>query len=372
MKFTILRDDIHAALQAVASVVPQRSTIAMTQNILISAENQRISLMATDLEITIHSWAGGEIEQEGRLAVPGKLLSDIIRELPNVNITFESDENFRLQFHSEFGEYKVAGEDPSNFPQMPQIEEFRSVHLNNDVLRKLIENTIFSTSRDELRPALTGVYFELEGQAIRTVATDGHRLAMYRCQLPDAPETEARAIISTRALQFVLRNLDGEGLTEMKLGEKHAMFQFGTTELFARLIDEAFVDYQRVIPAETNFKLEVETSRFFSSAKRVSLFSNPITAQIILRLYASSMQLLAEDVDYGGQAKEQIPCEFNGEEFIIGFNSSYLQEVLRHIDAEKVVLEFIRPDYAVLAKPVDSPEEEEQLMLLMPVRLDQV
>ncbi len=370
MKFSIQRDEIYEAIQKVANVIPQRSTIAITQNILFIAEDGQLQLIATDLEITIASNVRAEIEEEGRIALPGRLIHDIVRELPNVELTFESGANNRLKLRSSFGEYKVGGENPDEFPKRPQLEAIKEIVLPNDVLKRLVEKTIFACSSDELRPALTGVFFEIGDKQIRAVATDGHRLGMLTYEDTALPEDAINAIISTRALNFVLRSLEGQGLTALTLGGRHARFHMENTQLYARLIEENYVDYNRVIPSESNFSLTLNASDFLASVKRVSLFSNPITAKVVLNINPDHIQVQAEDMDCGGEATEEIPCEFTGESFSIGFNSRYLQNVLRHVDAEEVVLRLLRPDYAVLLAPGTSPENETQLMLLMPIRLD--
>lgn len=370
MKFSIQRNEIYEALQKVVSVLPARSTIPMTQNVLFVAEGDQLELMATDLEITIISNVKAAIEKEGSVAIPGRLIHDIIRELPNVSLNFDTDGKFRTTLSSEFGQYKVGGENPAEFPRRPDILDGREIVLPNGVLKRLVEKTIFATSADELRPALTGVFFELGGHRIRTVATDGHRLSMLSYVDEALPETDLNAIISTKALNFVLRSLDGEGLTSILLGEKHAQFHMENTLLYARLIEENYVDYTRVIPTETNFRMTIDTNDFLSSVKRVSLFSSPVTAQVILNIKKSFLTIHAEDVDYGGEAREEIPCEFSGEEFVIGFNSRYLQNILRHIDSQLLNVELIRPENAILLLPEDKPENEDQLMLLMPIRLE--
>ena len=372
MKFNILRDEFYEALQRVVSVIPQRSTITMTQNILFSARGNTLELTTTDLEITMISSVTADVETEGSLAVPGRLIHDIVRELPNVSLTFESESNFRSQLRSEFGQYKIGGENPAEFPQQPAINTVQEITLPNDVLKRLIEKTIFACSRDELRPALTGVFFEVGDNRIQTVATDGHRLAMIDYENDALPGDEYKAIISTRALNFVLRSMTPEGVTVLTFGDKHARIYMDSTQLYARLIEEAYVDYNRVIPAETNYEMKIDTSSFLSSVKRVSLFSNPINAQVVLNLESDRVQIHAEDMDYGGEAREEISCEYNGEPFTIGFNSRYLQDMLRHVDAPQVVLHLVRPDFAVIAKPGDIPDHESQLMLLMPIRLENV
>jgi DNA polymerase-3 subunit beta len=317
------------------------------------------------------SWAPASITEEGSIAIPGRLLHDIVRELPNIELQFESDDQFRMKLTSDFGRYKISGVNPIEFPQRPELgEDIQEIILENDIFKKLIDNTIFACSGDELRAALTGVFFNITQDKIETVATDGHRLAKMSYQGEKPTQKEIIAIIPTRSLNFVLRNLDGEGSSTIHFGKRHALFELADTQLYARLIEETFVDYERVIPKETPFEMLIDSDEFYSSVKRVSLFSNPLTSQVVLNISPKHVEIHAEDIDYGGEAQERISCEFNREELRIAFNSRYLQDILRHVSTEKLKLRFVRADYAVLAHPVDMPEQEEQLMLLMPVRLE--
>jgi DNA polymerase-3 subunit beta len=371
MKFSIMRDEIFNALQRVVNVIPQRSTFMMTQNVLMFTEDNLLKLVGTDLEITLMSWAPASITEEGSIALPGRLLHDIVRELPNIELHFEADEQFRMKVTSDFGRYKISGVNPVEFPQRPELgEDVQQIVLKNELFRKLIENTIFACSADELRAALTGVFFNITNDQIEAVATDGHRLAKMTYKGGELPQKNIMAIVPTRSLNFVLRNLDGEGSSTIHFGKKHALFELEDSQLYARLIEETFVDYDRVIPKETPFEMLINSDEFYSSVKRVSLFSNPLTSQVVLNITPQHVELHAEDIDYGGEAQERISCEFNRDEFRIAFNSRYLQDILRHVSTEKLQLRFVRPDYAVLANPVETPEGEEQLMLLMPVRLE--
>jgi DNA polymerase-3 subunit beta len=371
MKFSVMRDEIFSALQRVVNVIPQRSTFMMTQNIMLFTEDNLLKMVGTDLEITLMSWAPASITEEGSIAVPGRLLHDIVRELPNLELHFEADEQFRMKLTSDFGRYKISGVNPIEFPQRPELgEDVQEIALENKIFKRLIDNTIFACSTDELRAALTGVFFNIAAGKFETVATDGHRLAKMSYKKGTKSTKDIMAIIPTRSLNFVLRNLDGEGSSTIHFGKKHALFELADTQLFARLIEETFVDYDRVIPKETPFEMIIDSNEFYSSVKRVSLFSNPLTSQVILNISPKHVELHAEDIDYGGEAQERIACEFNNESLKIAFNSRYLQDILRHISTEKLMLRFVRADYAVLANPVDMPKEEEQLMLLMPVRLE--
>lgn len=371
MKFSVMRDELYNALQKVVNVIPQRSTFMMTQNVLLFTEDNLLKIVGTDLEITLMSWAPASIMEEGAIAIPGRLIHDIVRELPNIELQFESDEQFRMKVTSDFGRYKISGVNPVEYPQRPELgEDIREIKLENKIFKKLLENTIFACSTDELRAALTGVFFNIGAGKIETIATDGHRLAKMSYQKKSIAKKEVMAIIPTRSLNFVLRNLDGDGSSTIHFGKKHALFELAETQLFARLIEETFVDYERVIPGETPFEMQVDTEEFYASVKRVSLFSNPLTSQVILQISPKHIELHAEDIDYGGEAQERIPCEFNGNDLKIAFNSRYLQDILRHVDSQNLRLRFVRADYAVLADPVEIPKDEEQLMLLMPVRLE--
>lgn len=371
MKFSVMRDEIFNALQRVVNVIPQRSTFMMTQNILLFIEDNLLKLIGTDLEITLMSWAPASITEEGSIAVPGRLLHDIVRELPNLELHFESDEQYRMKLTSDFGRYKISGVNPIEFPQRPELgEDVQEIVLENNVFKKLIDNTIFACSTDELRAALTGVFFNISSGEIEAVATDGHRLARMSYKNKSIPEKNIMAIVPTRSLNFVLRNLDGEGSSTIHFGKKHALFELSDTQLFARLIEETFVDFERVIPKETPFEMLIDAEDFYSSVKRVSLFSNPLTSQVILNISPKHVEIHAEDIDYGGEAQERIACEFNRDGLRIAFNSRYLQDILRHVSTDKLQLRFVRPDYAVLAIPMDMPKDEDQLMLLMPVRLE--
>jgi len=346
MKFSVMRDEIFNALQRVVNVIPQRSTFMMTQNILLFIEDNLLKLIGTDLEITLMSWAPASITEEGSIAIPGRLLHDIVRELPNLELHFEADEQYRMKLTSDFGRYKISGVNPIEFPQRPELgEDVQEIVLENKIFKKLIDNTIFACSTDELRAALTGVFFNISSGEIEAVATDGHRLARMSYKNKSIPEKNIMAIVPTRSLNFVLRNLDGEGSSTIHFGKKHALFELSDTQLFARLIEETFVDFERVI-------------------------SNPLTSQVILNISPKHVELHAEDIDYGGEAQERIACEFNRDGLRIAFNSRYLQDILRHVSTDKLQLRFVRPDYAVLAIPMDMPKDEDQLMLLMPVRLE--
>ncbi len=369
MKFSIQRNNLLDALQKIIPVVPPRSTVAITMNILLEAEGDELILSATDLEITLSARVKANVIENGKLAVPGKLFHEVIRELPDTEIYFEGMPNFRLLMSTDFGEYKLAGEDPERFPRKPTLEAGVELALPNDVFRTLIERTIFAASTDDLRPALTGVYFEIQQGTVRAVATDGHSLSFMEATNVPYEGEPLEAIFSRQGLNVILRNLAPEGNCSIVLGQQHAYLKFDESEMYLRLIDGKFIDYNRVIPKETKFEALMDTEQFASAVKRVALFTHPLSLQVVLEIKRDSMEIRAEDIEIGGAARERIPCEFTGEDFIIGFNAKFLQDAIKHITSAQTVLKVNETSTPAIFQPAEIEEGYNQLILIMPVRL---
>ncbi len=369
MKFSIQRSDLLDTLQKIIPVVPSRNPVAITMNILLEADGEELVLSATDLEITLSARVAANVIEPGKLAVPGKLFHEVIRELPNTEVYFEGLDNFRLLMSTDFGEYKLAGEDPERFPRKPTLESGKELAIPNDVFRTLIERTIFAASTDDLRPALTGVFFEIESGSIRAVATDGHSLSFMEATNVPYEGEPVEAIFSRQGLNVILRNLAPEGNCQMVIGQQHAYLKFDDAEMYLRLIDGKFIDYNRVIPKETRFEALVDTEQFAAAVRRVSLFTHPLSLQVILELKPDSLEIRAEDIEIGGAAREKIPCEFTGDDFIIGFNSKFLQDAIKHIQSTQTIIKLNETSSPALFQPAEIEEGYQQLILIMPVRL---
>jgi len=371
MNFRINRDSFFKSLQKIINVIPSKSTVDILYNVLISAKENKLSITATDLEITQITWTDCEILEEGEITVPGKLLLDIIRELPAIDLEFTSDQNFKVLIKSELGEYRLSGESKKEFPSSPQIDNNLSVELESTDLKEMIEKTIFACSTDHFRPALTGVLCQFFDNEYRMISTDGHRLVKIVNNKFDNNGITRDVIIPTKALNFVARNLPDKGQQKISLSENHILFDLPNTKIYSRIIKEPYPDYDRVIPSQFTKELNIDRMEFISSVKRVSLFSNPITSQIKIQLENNMMQVFAQDIDFGGEANEHISCKYTDDLLTIAYNANYLIDLLRHLSSEKIRITLNDSDGPALIYSDENYDENLNLvMLIMPVRLN--
>lgn len=370
MLFTVPRESFYKAIQKVINVIPTKTTVDILYNVLIIAEDKSLKIIATDLEITQISWTAAEIETGGAITVPGKLLLDIIREMPDIPLTFSVDDNLKIFIKSTLGEYKLSGQNRVDYPSIPLVESDQKIQLINKKFKRMIEKTLFACSTDNLRPALTGVFCQIFENEYRMVATDGHRLVKIINKHFSSPNFTRELIIPTKALHFVARNLPEEGEQSIVFSENHVLFELPDTKIYSRIIKEPYPDYERVIPSDYEKEMRIEKHEFISSVKRVSLFSNPITNQVRLNLGENEIGIFAQDIDFGGEANEHIKCRYTDASLDIAYNANYLMDVLRHIDTDEITLKVESSDGPGLVFPDAQEEDEELLMLIMPVRLN--
>ena len=370
MKFTVSRTELFTALQKIIGVVPSRSTLQILTNVLVYSENNRIQLMGTDLELTMISSATADIEVEGGVAVPAKILNDILKELPEEDLVVSVDENHRITLISQNGQYKISGESQKEFPNPPNIDSTNEVRVPNKIIRRMVDKTIFATSIDELRPALTGVLFKLNPEYIQMVATDGHRLSNIINRSVNFPNGEAQLILPTKALSSLLKNLNDDDYHTIMFNDTHVLFNLNNVLIYSRVIVEDYPDFGRAIPQNNTKELYINTHDVVSSVKRISLFANSITNQIRLSLTENKAVISAEDMDVGGEAKEELTCNYTSEAMDIGYNATYLLDIIRHVDKGEIKMALDSPIAGALVYPSEQEEDEEFLMLIMPVRLN--
>lgn len=368
MDFSILRGDLYKALQKVTNVIPAKTTIEILYNVLLFTEDSTLKIIATDLEITQISWCKCKVKEEGAIAIPGKLLIDILREMPDTELNFKIDNTFKIELKSSFGEYKLSGQNKNDFPSIPALDTEETVKIKNTAFKRMIEKTLFACSTDNLRPALTGVFCQIFNDHIRMVSTDGHRLVKI-VNHDFSSDLQREIVIPTRALNLVARNLSEEGDQQVVLGKSHILFSFPDTLIYSRIINEPYPDYERVIPENNSKKLEVKREEIVASVKRVSLFSNPISSQVKLNLNDHKIGIFAQDIDFGGEAHEIVNCRYSDSELEIAFNANYLLDVFRHIDTDHIRFTMETSDGPGLVYPQKQADKEELLMLVMPVRL---
>jgi len=368
MKFSVSSSELNKGLSTVIGAVPNKATLPILETILFQSEENSIKLSATDLEISIIQHVQADVEEAGSVAIPARRLLETLRQLPNITVFFEVDERNNVLFKTDKGTYKLVGDDSDDFPEVPDLFDGVTIESDTDVVQQAINKTLFAVSNDDLRPAMMGVYFQLGPNASQFVSTDGHRLVKYSTQ--DITTSEDHSfIVPDKALALIQKSISDEQTT-LQVTQDHVSFKSGDTQLITRLINEQYPNYESVIPRDNDKFLTVGKDQMLSTVKRVSIFSSSTTRQIRLQLESDKLTIRAEDLDMSSEAKETIECDYNNESMEIGFNAKYLSDVLQNIDGDEVSFEFSSPNRAGIVKPTHSGENEEMLMLVMPVMLN--
>ena len=373
MKFTASSAELLRALTTVNGAVPSKSTLPILESILFEQDGDTLSLSATDLEISIVQRLPVQFGSNGaagtqRIAVPARRLLDTLRALPDLPIEFSSDENFAVSLTTDQGRYKMVGHDGADYPALPELSDDKSVHLSGGLLKRTVQRTSFAVSKDALRPAMMGIYFQIEPGETKAVATDGHRLV--RLTLSELNSEEPISfIVPEKALALAGRIASDEDCT-ITVDGGHVSLDFGRSRVLARLIDETYPNYEAVIPVENDRRLTVSRAAMLAAVKRVGLYSSSMTNQIRLAIEKDKVEISAEDIERSSEARETVLCEYDSEPMTIGFNAVYLNEVLSNVDAEDIVFEFSSPNRAGVVTPQEQADGEDVLMLIMPVMLN--
>jgi DNA polymerase-3 subunit beta len=370
MKFTANNADLQRTLNKIGAVIPTRSTLPILENILFDLLNNTLTLTATDLEVSLTVSTQVKGSEDGKIAIPAKRLLDTIRALPEnttPNFSIDTTTN-KIRITTENGEYALTGESAKEFPAVPPFKSTGEIAIDNATLRRMIHRTAFAVSTDELRPAMMGVLIQTKGNDLCAVATDGHRLVKHIHKAEKAGSLKRDIIVPAKALQLVNKSIES-GNNTISINDTHIRFAFDNTILISRLIDESYPNYESVIPTDNKKELIVNRSSLADSIRRVALYASATTHQVRFDVKKGSLSVTAQDIDFGGEAKETVECKYNDDELEIGFNSTYVVDVLAHLDSEEISFKFSSPTRAGIVMPVNPKEGEEVLMLVMPVRL---
>lgn len=371
MKFSVSSADLLQALTIVSGAVPAKSTLPILENILFQRTDDRLRLSATDMEISIVEHVKVDFENDGatpRVAVPAKRLLDTLRALPDVPITFSSDAEFSVSLRTDYGMYKMVGSDGADYPALPEMNVQARVETTGRVLKRAIQKTSFAVSKDSLRPAMMGIYFQIGPDGGRVVATDGHRLVKLDVASLRS-ETALRFIVPEKALGLAAR-IPQDGDCTIVVGENYIEIDFHDSRVIARLIVESYPNYEAVIPLDNERRMVVDRDSMLAAVKRVGLYSSSTTHQIRLSLDSDVAEISAEDIERSSEAQETIKCDYSHESMEIGFNAAYLTEVLSNIDDGEAMFDFSSPNRAGVVMPATQADGENVLMLIMPVMLN--
>lgn len=375
MDFTTSKNDFYKGLQKVIGVIPSKTTIPILENILLELNENTLQLTGTDLEICVSTELKVNGVQNGSCTVPAKSLNDILRELPDVPLKLTLDEEGKLHLKTEKGFYKLMSQPKEEFPSIVVEESEGDMEIDNNFLSRMIDKTVFAVSHDELRPTLMGVYFQLNENEFRCVATDGHRLVRIANTAFRASEFQKSVIVPTKALNLISKNLESpsekeDSKVKFSIGENHVIFRMTDTYVYSKVIEGQYPKYENVIPNNNDKKLVVNKDELASSVKRVSIFSNIITHQIKCSVEENSVRISSEDIEYGGEGNEVISAKYNDEPLDIGYNANYILDMLKHMDTEEI--QFLLKDSvsAAIIYPIAQRPNEDLMMLIMPIRLN--
>ncbi|MCJ8292419.1 MAG: DNA polymerase III subunit beta [Crocinitomicaceae bacterium] len=370
MNFVISSATLLKHLQGISGVLSTSNTLPILDNFLFEIVDGRLTVSASDLETTMRTSLDVEAKEEGKIAIPAKLLLDVLKNLPDQPCTFlVNDETFSIEIAYDNGKSKMVGFDGDDFPRTPALEKSSSIRISGSILSNAINKTLFATGVDDLRPVMSGVFCEFSPESITFVATDAHKLVRYTRTDSQADGSSA-FILPKKPLNLLKGNLKGDEEVMLEYNDSNAVFTFNDTVLVCRLIDGKYPNYEAVIPKENPNVLMIDRLQFLSSIKRVSIFANKTTHQIKLKLAGAELSLSAEDIDFANEANERLTCNYSGEDMEIGFNSRFLMEMLNNIDSTEIRLEMSEPSRAGLLIPADMAEDEDILMLVMPVMLN--
>ena len=371
MKFIISSESLLKNLQVLGSILNNNNTLPILDCFLFEIENKELFITSSDLETSLTSNISIDSSIKANIAIPAKLLIDVVRSLPDQPLTFSILENNILEISSTNGQYSLSHYDGSDYPKPLNVEEASKISFESPTLLKIINSTIFASGNDDLRPVMSGVFFQISSDSSCFVATDAHKLVKY----------ERRDVTSAESIEFIvpnkplniLKNIlqDQEAKTNVLYNKTNAIFNFSNFKLVCRLIEGKYPNYDAVIPKENPNVLEIDRNQFLQAAKRSSIFSSKSTNQVKLDIKGNKLVIKAEDIDFNNKSEETLDCNYNGSDISIGFNSKFIVEMLTNLSSDSIKLELSSPSRAGIISPtINNDDNEDIIMLVMPIMLN--
>jgi DNA polymerase-3 subunit beta len=374
VKFAIQQDDLQKALDIIANVVPAKTTLPILTCVLMEAKGGRLTLSATNLDISITTSTDKvEIKDEGRVAIPATKFVPFVRSLRSGEVTI-SQKGEQIRLDSGKARLTENTMNVEEYPKLKTLAEKDGLEIDAATIIDMINETSYAVSRDETRPALMGILWEIRGDSLTLVATDAHRLARSTRTLDWSASNDRNMIVDTAGLRQLPRIAaamedDGPANVTIFMGENQLSFRAGDTVLHTRLLEGPFPDYTAVIPKDNDKDVTIDKAEFIQAIRRVSITADRITSQIKLGVEAGRMELAARGTE-GSQSEDELSVSYEGPALEIGFNFSYLQDILKNLRADTVTLSMRDPQSAALLRPVgEDGADTGVLCLLMPLRL---
>jgi DNA polymerase-3 subunit beta len=373
MKFDVSSTALLSRLQSISKVIASKNTLPVLDCILFELQGNKLVITASDVDTRmVTSTEVLNAEGSGLFAVTAKILLDPLKELPEQPLSFEiNDDNMEILIHFENGKYNFIGQKGDTYPQQKPLNDTHiSISIGAQRLLSGISRSLFATAEDELRPVMNGIYFDIQQENLTIVASDGHKLVRLRDLSIQSPE-RASFILPKKPANLLRTVLSKEtGGVKIRFDENNAYVSGSNFEMICRLIEGRYPNYNSVIPQGNPYKVTVDRISLLNALKRVSVFSNASSSLVKLHVMPGQLVVSAQDIDYSTSAEEKIVCEFDDAELKIGFKATFLIEILGSIASEHVVLELADPSRAGLIVPTENEENEDLLMLLMPMMLN--
>ena len=370
MKFIVSSSQLLKQLQVLGGVINSNNTLPILDNFLFEISENQLKVSASDLETTMSAVVTIESDSTGSIAISARLLLDTLKTFPDQPLTFKTEGDSIIEISSDQGKYDMAYFGGDEFPKSVSLPSPSKTVIPSNILATAISKTIFAAGNDDLRPVMSGVFFQFSSESLTFVATDAHKLVKYTRTDVTADKT-AEFIMPKKPLNLLKGVLGGEEDVIIEYNDANAKFTFENFVLICRLIDGKYPNYEAVIPKENPNKLTVDRASFQNSVRRVSIFSSKTTHQIRLKMAGTELNISAEDLDFSNKADERLSCDYQGDDMQIGFNSRFLSEMLSNLTSSEVLIEMSLPNRAGILTPIDGTDEGEKItMLVMPVMLN--
>ena len=367
MKFTITRERLQEGLVAVAASVPTRTTLPVLSNILVEAKKDGLHLAGTDLDIAVSTVVPAEVEEPGAVTLPAKKLVEIVRELPSASIKIASSGEQRVTLECGRSRFKLLGIPRDDFPTFPPVSFDDAWKITSGDLQNLINHVAFAASTEESRPILNGVLWEMREDKMRMVATNGHRLA--KMDVPvSGGATGADLIVPPKALEQIRKLFGPTDEIEVSRSENHLGFRSGKTLVYTRLIEGPYPNYDQVIPRDNDKAATIDKQTLAAAIRRVGVVASDQTHRVRLSFSPGTLQFSVSTPDLG-EAQDEIQITYDGEPLEIGFNATYLLELLKFMPTDEVRFTLKAPERAATIEPVGWDDPASYLCLVMPLRL---
>ncbi len=378
MKFIVNSQQLLKQLQSLSGVLTSNNTMPIINCFHFHLEENALTIKTTDLSTTLVARMEvetGRMEKAEEVAIPSKMLLEILKSFDDVPMTFSVDQSsYAIELSSGEGEYHLAGMDAETYPTMPTAEGTSTVVMSCSALVSAINKTYFATSNDEMHQQMSGIFCEMKPEGVTFVATDAHKLVRYRRK--DISSPEATSFILPKKPITIVKNIlaarKDDGDITIEYNNTNLFITFDNFYIVCRLVDGRYPNYEAAIPKDNPNKLILDRQSFLNTLRRVSIFASEATRQVRLSISASKVDISAEDLEFSNKAHETIPCQYEGSPMDIGFNAKFLTEMISNLDTEQVLIELSHPSRAGIIFPYGDETEGKQddiLMLVMPVML---